>query len=271
MDPKSLYIKPVGIVHTGVSDPRQMPLQGVPGSIEFLEEFENALLGIERNTHLCIFSWFHEADRNVLRSSPVKINPGGEVLGVFTLRTANRPNPVAFTVARISRVEGRTVFFDRLDMIDGTPVLDIKPYSAGWDSVFSARDHHSAMIPARMGQSEGIAQFIREASNYHGECCRGCMIAASACYDAMKELDCSIRDVRVEAPGSLDGCILDAVIGITKATPGTRRLMLKDSGSLVLKNGAKAVEISFHDSHTACTDAVCSNVDSLYSINVLNV
>lgn len=241
----SMTLRPVGIAYTGIHDPKTMPLHGVPGKIEIFKEFADALYGIERSTHLCVFSWFHKADRTVLRSSPVKIDPGGEELGVFSLRTANRPNPVAFTVARLERVDGRILYFDRLDMVDGTPVLDIKPYSAGWDSVFCARDHHSAMIPARMSEDAGLEQLIREASNYHGERCEGCIDAAKACYDAMNIEGFDVRKAVVEAPYDVNGCLLDGVLGITKATPGNGRLKYKQGGLLTLLFDGKSIDIGF--------------------------
>ena len=63
------------------------------------------------------------------------------------MRAPGRPNPIGLTSARVLGVEGRVVRLDRLDMIDGTPIVDIKRYSPGWDSIFSARTSRDTEHP----------------------------------------------------------------------------------------------------------------------------
>jgi len=66
----------------------------------------------------------HESRRDVLRAKP----PGGEERGVFSTRSPERPNPIGLSVCKIVRIEGKRVFVKWLDAIDGTPIVDIKPY-----------------------------------------------------------------------------------------------------------------------------------------------
>ena len=127
-----------------------MPIDGVPASIEVFPEYEAGLAGIESNTHLLILGWFHKADRSSLTLS----RHGGRGRGVFGLRSPGRPNPIGLTSARVLGVEGRVVRLDRLDMIDGTPIVDIKRYSPGWNSIFSARTSRDTEHPGE--QEPGV-------------------------------------------------------------------------------------------------------------------
>ena len=146
-------VTPIGRVVSPVGEGDEMPIDGVPASIEVFPEYEAGLAGIESNTHLIILGWFHKADRSGLTLS----RHGGRGRGVFGLRSPGRPNPIGLTSARVLGVEGRVVRLDRLDMIDGTPIVDIKRYSPGWDSIFSARtsrdtehlgDREPGVVPA---------------------------------------------------------------------------------------------------------------------------
>ena len=134
---------PIGRVVSSVGEGDAMPIDGVSASIEVFPEYEAGLAGIESNTHLIILGWFHRADRQSLTLS----RHGGRGRGVFGVRSPGRPNPIGLTSARVLGVEGRVVRLDRLDMIDGTPIVDIKRYSPGWDSIFSARTSRDTEHP----------------------------------------------------------------------------------------------------------------------------
>ena len=85
--------------------------------------FADGLLGLERESHVLVLYWLDQARRDWLRR-PARSDR--EELGVFALRTPNRPNPIAATVAPVVRVEGNCVEVRGLDCLDGTPLLDIK-------------------------------------------------------------------------------------------------------------------------------------------------
>ena len=140
-------VTPIGRVVSPVGEGDEMPIDGVPASIEVFPEYEAGLAGIESNTHLIILGWFHKADRSGLTLS----RHGGRGRGVFGMRSPGRPNPIGLTSARVLGVEGRVVRLDRLDMIDGTPIVDIKRYSPGWDSIFSARTSRDTEHPGDRG------------------------------------------------------------------------------------------------------------------------
>ncbi len=95
------------------------------GVIEILPEFAEGLTDIEGFSHLFVIWTFHRADGCELLAQP----PGETTThGVFATRSPRRPNPIALTVVELQRREGTRLFVHGVDMLDGTPILDIKPY-----------------------------------------------------------------------------------------------------------------------------------------------
>jgi tRNA-Thr(GGU) m(6)t(6)A37 methyltransferase TsaA len=105
--------------------------------------FRDGLLGLERASHVIILSWLHHAPRRLIVQKP---RHAAEPKGVFSLRSPARPNPVGLHIARLvalDMVAGR-LELDAIDVLDGTPVIDIKPYFASTDAfaeaTFAGRD-----------------------------------------------------------------------------------------------------------------------------------
>lgn len=134
----NMKLSPLGTVGNAVRARGDMGLGGVPSVITLRPRFRAALLGLKAGSHVWVLGWLHKADRKVLRGRPRKISSSLAERGVFALRSPDRPNPLALTCARVSRIAGLKLYLDALDMVDGTPVVDIKPYSTGLDSVPAA-------------------------------------------------------------------------------------------------------------------------------------
>ncbi len=104
---------------------------GETTELHVLKDFEGALLGLEGFSHIILVCWFHESDtpekRTTLRVHPRndKTNP---LTGVFATRSPRRPNPLALYTSRIHSIQGNVIGIDPMDVRDGTPVVDIKPY-----------------------------------------------------------------------------------------------------------------------------------------------
>lgn len=130
-----IKLKPVGYVSNNVKQRSAMKMPGVQSVIEIEPKFEKALYRIKEESHLWILSYFHKADTSVLRAKPRKISSFLGEKGVFAMRSPDRPNPIALTCVRLLSVKGRKLTVAGLDAMDGTPVLDIKPYSNGIDCV----------------------------------------------------------------------------------------------------------------------------------------
>ncbi|HEX6183218.1 MAG TPA: tRNA (N6-threonylcarbamoyladenosine(37)-N6)-methyltransferase TrmO [Pyrinomonadaceae bacterium] len=123
-------MRPVGFVRSPYTDTSQVPKgcgakHEAEGVIEVLPEFEEGLLDVEGFSHLFVIWVFDRAEGFALVGTP----PTDErPHGVFATRSPRRPNPLGLTVVRLLGREGRRLRVAGLDMLDGTPVLDLKPY-----------------------------------------------------------------------------------------------------------------------------------------------
>jgi tRNA-Thr(GGU) m(6)t(6)A37 methyltransferase TsaA len=219
-------ISPVGMVHSPVRSRRKMPVQGVRGEIEIHPGYTGALDGIGRNSHIILLCWMHKGERDILKAVPRKSCPDLPERGVFSLRSPARPNPVSFNVVRLCGIhDERFLVVDHLDMVDGTPVIDLKPYQAGWDCIFSATNHDRSEKIRKIPDRDLIESLTREAENYHGELCPGLATAVRIARSASRILDSDLRNSDVTFTCGPDPCINDALIGITGARQGNGRLL----------------------------------------------
>src|SRR3989339_990003 len=130
--------KPVGMVRNDVALRSDMRAHGVPSKVMIFPRYRKALKGLKKNSHVWVLCWLHRAERKTLKARPRKISSNMAERGVFSMRSPDRPNPVSLTCAKITGIRRLEVGFDSLDVINGTPVIDIKPYSTGIDCVPSA-------------------------------------------------------------------------------------------------------------------------------------
>lgn len=120
----------IGVVRTPYSDTQNIPKgcgarHAAEGTIEILSEFEPGLADIEGFSHLYVLWLFDRVKgMSLLAHPPSDDRPHG----VFATRSPERPNPIGLTVVELDRREGRMLHVRGVDMLDGTPVLDIKPY-----------------------------------------------------------------------------------------------------------------------------------------------
>ncbi|WP_300998778.1 tRNA (N6-threonylcarbamoyladenosine(37)-N6)-methyltransferase TrmO [Methanoculleus sp.] len=234
---------PIGLVHSSIRSRSDMPIQGVDAEIEVFPDYAGALLGVEENSHLILVCWMHEADREVLKAVARKVSGDLPEKGVFSLRSPVRPNPLSVSVVRLRGVrDGRFLALANVDLIDGTPVIDLKPYQTGWDCVFSATGHDRTEKIRKMSPGEYRASLIREAVNYHGEFCPGVAVAVRIAEAATRVLERDLSVPQVSVALGADPCIADALIGITGARPGNRRLRCRGGTRYVFAGpGVEAV------------------------------
>ncbi|MEM0297422.1 MAG: tRNA (N6-threonylcarbamoyladenosine(37)-N6)-methyltransferase TrmO [Zestosphaera sp.] len=136
-----IILRPVGVVRIQYADEEvRNSDDGVPGVIEVYDEFKGGLDGIEGFSHLIVIAYLHkvsEEQKKVLRVRPRRLLKHGFRLdelpevGVFCTDSPHRPSPIALTVVRLIKRESRLLYVENLDLFDGTPVLDIKPYTPG--------------------------------------------------------------------------------------------------------------------------------------------
>ena len=129
-----LELEPVGIIHSPYKNAGEAPRQNRDSreisQIEVFEEFAAGLQDIEGFSHIVVIYWFHESQGYELLVKP----PGEDNLhGLFATRSPHRPCPLGLTVVALVAREKNILTVKGLDAIDGTPVLDIKPYLPGVD------------------------------------------------------------------------------------------------------------------------------------------
>jgi tRNA-Thr(GGU) m(6)t(6)A37 methyltransferase TsaA len=130
MESTIFKMKPIGFVRGSYSDTSQVPkgfgvTHVADGVLEVLPEFAQGLTDIEGFSHLFVIWVFHKAEGyELLGKPPTDDRPHG----VFATRSPYRPNPIALTVVELIRREGCRLYVRGLDMLDDTPILDIKPY-----------------------------------------------------------------------------------------------------------------------------------------------
>jgi tRNA-Thr(GGU) m(6)t(6)A37 methyltransferase TsaA len=122
--------RPIGYVRSPYGDTAQVPKglgarHEAEGILEILPELEAGLTDIEGFSHLIVLWEFDRSEGFELVGTPPSDN---RPHGVFATRSPRRPNPIAFTVVELVRREGRQLHVRGIDMLDGTPILDIKPY-----------------------------------------------------------------------------------------------------------------------------------------------
>ena len=130
-----IEIHPIGIVHSPFKQSSGTPVQprlasGVQGTVEVLEEFQDGLADLDGFERIWLICWFHRAAKPRLRVVPYL---GDTERGLFATRAPSRPNPIGISSVRLLRIDGNILTVADLDIIDGTPLLDIKPYSPHFD------------------------------------------------------------------------------------------------------------------------------------------
>ncbi len=217
-------VRPIGLVRSPVRDRRQMPPLGVPAAVELFPEYAPGLLRLEKHSHLWVLAWMDGAERDLLQVVPRGVRPEDPdaLHGVFAVRSPARPNPIGLTLARILRWEGRRIELSPLDFADGTPVVDLKPYFLSRDVVFSAANAPIGRPADRERLRESL---LEQAVNFHGECCAELVLAVRVIEHFRWEMLDRREPLRwrVALPWRR-GCLVDAVMGMTRATPGRGNL-----------------------------------------------
>jgi tRNA (adenine37-N6)-methyltransferase len=138
---EAITYRPIGVVHSPFTDLEGMPIQpggrtAAPGTVEILPEYEEGLLDVDGFSHIILLVHLHRTGPARLTVTPFL---DSEPHGVFATRAPARPNPIGLSVVELVRREGATLHIANLDFLDGTPVLDIKPFLPEFDAAATVR------------------------------------------------------------------------------------------------------------------------------------
>ena len=131
MNSHRIVLKPIGFVRTSASEEEiKAKRKNIVSEIHVKMDLVDALNGVEEYSHIFVIFWMHKVPK--VETKRLKVHPRGRVdmplVGVFATRSRNHPNPIGLAVVEVMVREGSIVKVRGLDAIDGTPVLDIKPY-----------------------------------------------------------------------------------------------------------------------------------------------
>ena len=127
--------KPVGIIHSPFKEPKGTPIQptgakNIEGEVEIFFEYVDGLKDLDGFSHIILIYHFHLSQK-----APLLVKPYMDVQrhGVFATRSPSRPNSIGMSIVRLIRVKENILFVRDIDIVDGTPLLDIKPYVPEFD------------------------------------------------------------------------------------------------------------------------------------------
>jgi tRNA (adenine37-N6)-methyltransferase len=137
-----LIVKPIGTIHSPFKEAKGTPIQPAfakeaQGVVELLPEYADGLKDLEGFERIWLIYWFDRA-----REYKMHVVPYMDTVehGLFATRAPSRPNPIGLSPVKLERIEGCKLFVSDMDILDGTPLLDIKPYSPRFDH-FDVKRH----------------------------------------------------------------------------------------------------------------------------------
>jgi tRNA-Thr(GGU) m(6)t(6)A37 methyltransferase TsaA len=127
---ETISYRPIGVIHSPFREPQGMPIQpaaagGAEGAVEIFPEFRDGLKDLEGFSHLVLIYHLHLSQGFSLLVKPFLDD---EPRGVFATRAPRRPNAIGLSVVRLVAIDSTTLRVRELDIVDGTPLLDLKPY-----------------------------------------------------------------------------------------------------------------------------------------------
>ena len=156
--------RPIGVLCSEHTLAGKTPIQpvyarGCRGRVEVFPEFAEGLADLEGFSHIYIICHFHRAQAAQLKVKPFLQD---KEHGVFATRSPVRPNPIGLSVVELVRREGNVLYLDGRDVLDGTPLLDIKPYTAKFDHIETTRNGWQDEVDERQARE-------RSRRGYRGE------------------------------------------------------------------------------------------------------
>ncbi len=151
-------VRPIGLVRSPFTSQAGVPVQPAlagpedAGTIEIYEQFAEGLDGLDGFERIWVVSWFHRTGPVRLRVTPYLDQ---RQRGLFATRAPSRPNPIGISAVRLLRRAGRVLHVAELDLLDGTPVLDLKPYSPTFDVFPASRQGWLEERSRQTGRADG--------------------------------------------------------------------------------------------------------------------
>jgi len=133
---EQIVMHPIGVIHSPYRENTDIPIQGIFKSeaeawVELKEKYASGLKDLDGFSHAIILYYFHKSQKDGIQGRPF-LEPIEH--GIFAIRSPHRPNHIGLSIVKIEKIEANKMHFTEVDMLDATPVLDIKPYVKYFDS-----------------------------------------------------------------------------------------------------------------------------------------
>ena len=127
---------PIGKIHTPYKENKEIPIQGkfkddIEAWIELRNEYVKGLKDLDKFSHAILIYYFHKSNKEITLGRPFLEDT---VHGIFSIRSPHRPNHIGVSIVKIQRIQDNKLYFTEVDMINDTPLLDIKPYVKYFDT-----------------------------------------------------------------------------------------------------------------------------------------
>ena len=161
MNLSSISFSPIGVIRSEHTEAKQTPIQptyakGCRGRAEILPEFSQGLQDLAGFSHLYLLTHLHQAPPPQLIVKPfLQDIPRG----VFSTRAPCRPNAIGLSIVELLGIEGSTLILDCVDILDGTPLLDIKPYCAKFDLIENTLNGWQDEVDEATAQKRGLRDY----------------------------------------------------------------------------------------------------------------
>jgi tRNA-Thr(GGU) m(6)t(6)A37 methyltransferase TsaA len=160
---KSVMYQPIGIIRTPFRSPRGTPIQpaagkGVRGTVEVFPDYADGLRDLDGFSHIVLIYHFH-----LVRGHSLRVMPFMDCRrrGIFATRAPRRPNPIGLSVVRLDRIDGNILYIRDVDIVDGTPLIDIKPYVREFESIKRPRLGWLGPRITRLGRTRDDGRFVK--------------------------------------------------------------------------------------------------------------
>lgn len=161
MKNSQIQFKPIGVIESPHNNLSEIPIQpvyakGIEGRVVLKEEYTEGLFEIDRFSHIFLFYYFHQSEKTKLRLKPYLSD---DEKGIFATRAPHRVNKIGMSLVELVKIEKNILYVNDLDVINGTPLLDIKPYIRRFDSREDVQSGWQDSIPEEDASKRGIRDY----------------------------------------------------------------------------------------------------------------
>jgi len=163
MEEAVVIYRPIGVIYSEHTIPEKTPIQpvyarGCKGEVKIYPEFDEGLSDLDGFSHLYLIYHFHRAESPQLMIKPFLQDV---MRGIFSTRAPRRPNAIGLSIVELIRREGNVLHLDGVDILNGTPLLDIKPYTAKFDFVQTTRNGWQDEVDEETARQRGKRDYSK--------------------------------------------------------------------------------------------------------------